>query len=307
LVRTRLTHTLEVTSIAREVGRGLGLRDPLIEAIALGHDLGHPAFGHAGERALAALVPGGFHHAAHGVRIVTVLEPELDLSPEVVDGILKHSKGRSGSIFARGHALSTATVEALAVRAADLYAYACHDLDDAFLLGVLDPSDVPKEVKSVLGSSAADVRQSLVTRTVKASSLTGGVALDAEAHAALSALREFLYGRLYEGPQIARQTSHVRSVVGGLWEAANRDPRGFLGFSDEPLDEPAGTADETRLPDFFVDVFAAMTDRQALELHARVCRVRAWSLPSPLGFPQEGPRLKSAPGHAYLRRAEEAR
>src|SRR5438477_4502036 len=87
LVRTRLTHTLEVSSIAREVVRGLarlGIRESLVDAIALGHDLGHPAFGHAGERALAAIVPGGFHHAAHGVRVVTVLEPGLDLAPETV-------------------------------------------------------------------------------------------------------------------------------------------------------------------------------------------------------------------------------
>src|SRR5262245_44207172 len=101
LVRTRLTHTLEVSSIARELGRvlaDLGTVEPLIEAIALCHDLGHPAFGHAGERALAAIVPGGFHHAAHGVRLVTVLEPGLDLLPETVEGILKHSKGRSGPV-----------------------------------------------------------------------------------------------------------------------------------------------------------------------------------------------------------------
>src|SRR6185369_13645987 len=92
LVRTRLTHTLEVSSIAREMGRALGLIEPLVDAIALGHDLGHPAFGHAGEKALASLVPGGFHHAAQGVRVVTVLEPELDLAPATVEGILKHSK-----------------------------------------------------------------------------------------------------------------------------------------------------------------------------------------------------------------------
>src|SRR5689334_12941911 len=147
LVRTRLTHTLEVSSIAREIGRGLaglGVVDPLVEAIALGHDLGHPAFGHAGERALAALVPGGFHHAAHGVRVVTVLEPELDLAPATVEGILKHSKGRAGAVFGRGGGLVTTTREAALVRAADLYAYACHDLDDAYLLGELDRLDLPQ-------------------------------------------------------------------------------------------------------------------------------------------------------------------
>src|SRR6185369_1038685 len=135
LVRTRLTHTLEVSSIAREIGRGLsglGVIDPLVDAIALGHDLGHPAFGHAGERALAAIVPGGFHHAAHGARVVTVLEPGLDLAPATVEGILKHSKGRAGAAFGNAGGLASMTREALVVRAADLYAYACHDLDDAY-------------------------------------------------------------------------------------------------------------------------------------------------------------------------------
>src|SRR4051794_17222497 len=93
LVRTRLTHTLEVTAIARAIAAPLGLDESLVEAIALAHDVGHPAFGHAGEHALATVVPGGFHHAAHGVRVLTVLEPALSLAPEVVEGVLRHSKG----------------------------------------------------------------------------------------------------------------------------------------------------------------------------------------------------------------------
>jgi len=270
LVRTRLTHTLEVSSIARELGRGLGLVDPLVDAIALAHDLGHPAFGHAGEKALAALVPGGFHHAAHGVRVVTVLEP-LALAPEVVDGILKHSKGRAGAIFARGRACAALTREAMAVRAADLFAYACHDLDDAYMLGALRPADLPAEVVKILGAQPSDVRRALVTRTLQSSVERGDLSLDDEAAAALEALRAFLYERLYEGPRIARQTAAVRSLVESLWVVAAERPwefegaLGSFGLDCRRSPHPGQT---------FVDSIAAMTDRQVIEL-GRILRCAA--------------------------------
>lgn len=281
-VRTRLTHTLEVSSIARELGRPLGLVDPLVDAIALGHDVGHPAFGHAGERALAAFVPGGFHHAAHGVRVVTQLEPGLDLSPEVVDGILKHSKGRAGSVFARGASLGHLTREALAVRAADLFAYACHDLDDGYLLGLLRPNDLPKPAREVLGTTPADVRCVLVTRTVRASLAAGDVSIDPETGEALRELRDFLYERLYEAPRIAAQTAFVRSLFELLWEAA-LERRAAFDAALECLG--TGLVLGSSLARGFVDAVAAMTDRQVLEL-ARVLGLpkRAWSLPDLAAF-----------------------
>jgi dGTPase len=276
-VRTRLTHTLEVSSIAREIARPLGLVDPLVDAVALGHDLGHPAFGHAGERALAAFVPGGFHHAAHGVRVVTELEPELDLSPEVVEGILKHSKGRAGSVFARGASLGNLSREVLVVRAADLYAYACHDLDDAYLIGALRPGDLPKLARDTLGTMPADVRCTLVGRTVRSSLAAGDVSLDPETNAALQLLRDFLYERLYEAPRIARQTAFVRSLFEQLWEAA-LERRGAFDTALEGLATGLGLG--SSLPRGFVDVMAALTDRQVLQL-ARTLGLppRAWSLP----------------------------
>ena len=281
-VRTRLTHTLEVSSIAREVGRGLGLIDPLVDAIALGHDVGHPAFGHAGERAIAAFVPGGFHHAAHGVRVVTELEPGLDLSAEVVDGILKHSKGRAGSVFTRSIVLGHVTREALAVRAADLFAYACHDLDDAYLLGALRPSDLPRRVTEVLGTTPSDVRRKLVLATVRASLTSGEIALDPETGEALQELREFLYERLYEAPRIASQTAFVRSLFEVLWEAALERRAAFDGAL-ECLG--MGLTLGSSLARGFVDAVAAMTDRQVLEL-ARALGLprRAWSMPDIVAF-----------------------
>ncbi|HMI88451.1 MAG TPA: HD domain-containing protein [Polyangiaceae bacterium] len=290
-VRTRLTHTLEVSSIAREIGRPLGLLDPLVDAVALGHDLGHPAFGHAGERALAAFVPGGFHHAAHGVRVVTELEPGLDLSPEVVDGILKHSKGRAGSVFARGAPLGQLTREALAVRAADLFAYACHDLDDAYLLGALRPSDVPKPARDVLGTTPGDVRRVLVLRTVRASMVAGDVSIDSETGEALQAMRDFLYERLYEGPRIASQTAFVRSLFEMLWEAA-LERRAAFDAALQCLG--TGLMLGSSLARGFVDAVAAMTDRQVLEL-ARALELprRAWSLPEAVAFVPLAPLKKT--------------
>ena len=296
LVRTRLTHTLEGSSIAREIARGLrrpantgrspigafGLREPLVDAIALGHDIGHPAFGHAGERALAAIVPGGFHPAAHGVRVVTLLEPTLDLAPETVDGILKHSKGRAGAVFARGGGLASLTCEARVVRAADLYAYACHDLDDAYLLGELRRQDLPRRVVTVLGDEPADVRRALVERTIASSHAKGDVSVDLEAETALQDLRAFLYERLYESRRIASQTSSVRALIEWLWAAARERPLQFqaalarFGLAPPRAVFPDAVMDET----MFVDAVAAMTDRQVLD----VCRslrlpIKVWSVP----------------------------
>lgn len=267
LVRTRLTHTLEVASLARALARGLALDGVLVEAIALAHDVGHPAFGHAGERALARLVPGGFHHAAHGVRVVTVLEPNLRPSPEVVAGILHHSKGKEGPVFARGPALRAVGPEAHAVRAADLYAYASHDLDDAYALGALRPGDLPRGVVEVLGSAPADVARVLVERTVAASLAAGQVVLDPEARAALDELRAFLYAHLYEAGPIARQTERVAELVEGCWARTRADPErtcaalAALGPApDPPGAEPVGG--------WFADRVAALTDRQALAFAA---------------------------------------
>ena len=203
--------------------------------------MGHPAFGHAGERALAALVPGGFHHAAHSVRVVTLLEPGLDLSPEVVDGIFKHSKGRAGGVFARGGALASLTSEGRAVRAADLFAYACHDLDDAYLLGTLRREDLPPGAVKVLGAEPETVRRALVPSTVRASLERGDISLDPEAESGAAALRSFLYDRLYEGARISAQTAFVRSLFESLWGAALERPRQFvatLGSPVSPLGNP---------------------------------------------------------------------
>src|SRR5262245_20299101 len=156
--RTRITHTLEVAQIARTVARALRLNETLTEAIALGHDLGHTPFGHAGESVLAHLMPDGFHHAKQSLRVVDVLERDgrgLNLTHEVREGILKHSKGK-GHIFTDNPNLMAMTLEGQVVRVADIVAYVNHDLDDAIRGRVLRQDEVPREILAVLGETHSD-------------------------------------------------------------------------------------------------------------------------------------------------------
>src|ERR1700682_3470645 len=152
--RTRLTHTLEVSQIARSIAKVLRLHEELTEAITLGHDLGHTPFGHAGERVIDSLVPGGFRHYEQSLRVVDVLENDgrgLNLTWEVRDGIAKHSKGRSGAPVGMADALRAGTIEGQIIRIADLIAYVNHDIDDATRAGLLSAGDLPKEPVQILG------------------------------------------------------------------------------------------------------------------------------------------------------------
>src|SRR6201988_1353991 len=146
--RTRLTHTLEVSQIARTIAKVLRLHEELTEAIALGHDLGHTPFGHAGERIIDSLMPGGFNHYEQSLRVVDVLENEgrgLNLTWEVRDGIAKHSKGKSDAPVGMPAAVRASTIEGQIMRVADLIAYVNHDIDDATRAGLLRPEDLPPE------------------------------------------------------------------------------------------------------------------------------------------------------------------
>src|SRR5262245_63534124 len=151
--RTRLTHTLEVSQIARTIAKVLLLHEELTEAIALGHDLGHTPFGHAGERIIGRLMPGGFNHYVQSLRIVDQLENEgrgLNLTWEVRDGIAKHSKGKSGAPVGMTPSLRANTVEGQIMRVADLIAYVNHDIDDAVRAGLLRPEHLPRDLVEAL-------------------------------------------------------------------------------------------------------------------------------------------------------------
>ena len=156
--RTRLTHTLEVSQIARTIAKVLRLHEELTEAITLGHDLGHTPFGHAGERVVDSLMPGGFNHYEQSLRIVDKLENDgagLNLTWEVRDGIAKHSKGKSGAPVGMPEHLRSKTIEGQIMRVADLIAYVNHDIDDSTRAGLLHAGDLPKEPVRVLGTSAS--------------------------------------------------------------------------------------------------------------------------------------------------------
>src|SRR2546426_6730926 len=156
--RTRLTHTLEVSQIARTIAKVLRLHEELTEAIALGHDLGHTPFGHAGERIIDTLMPGGFNHYEQSLRIVDRLENNgqgLNLTWEVRDGIAKHSKGKSGAPIGMTGPLKASTIEGQIMRVADLIAYVNHDIDDSTRAGLLKADDLPKPPLDILGHSSS--------------------------------------------------------------------------------------------------------------------------------------------------------
>src|SRR5690349_14086745 len=175
--RTRLTHTLEVSQIARTIAKVLQLHEELTEAIALGHDLGHTPFGHAGERIIDALMPGGFNHYEQSLRIVDTLENNgqgLNLTWEVRDGIAKHSKGKSGAPVGMSAELRSTTIEGQIMRVADLIAYVNHDIDDATRAGLLRPEDLPRQPVAVLGGSAS-ARIGTLVKDVVTETLAGGL------------------------------------------------------------------------------------------------------------------------------------
>src|SRR5438876_4472053 len=175
--RTRLSHTLEVSQIARTIAKVLRLHEELTEAIALGHDLGHTPFGHAGERVLDTLMPGGFNHYEQSLRIVDLLENDgrgLNLSWEVRDGIAKHSKGKSGAPVGMSETLRASTIEGQIMRVADLIAYVNHDIDDATRAGLLTSADLPGEPIEILGASSSARIGTLVTDVVT-ETLSGGM------------------------------------------------------------------------------------------------------------------------------------
>ncbi len=201
--RTRLTHTLEVSQIARTIAKVLRLHEELTEAIALGHDLGHTPFGHAGERVIDRLMPGGFNHYEQSLRIVDLLENDgrgLNLTWEVRDGIAKHSKGKSGTPVGMPPTLRAATVEGQIMRVADLIVYVNHDIDDATRAGLLNPSDLPPDPIAILGPTSS-ARIATLVKDVVTETLGGGlteIRMSDRVLQAVLALRSFLFDAVYQ-------------------------------------------------------------------------------------------------------------
>jgi dGTPase len=208
LYRTRLTHTLEVSQIARTIARALRLNEDLTEAISLAHDLGHTPFGHAGESALDKLCPDGFRHYRQSLRVVDKLEKDgkgLNLTWEVRNGIITHTKGTWA-----------ATPEGRIVRMADQIAFANHDIEDAVRAGVLDPATLPKECTAVLGETKSQRITTMINSILLHSD--GDVAVGSEEEEAFLALKDFMYANVYTDRTAKREEQKVEKVLTELYE-----------------------------------------------------------------------------------------
>jgi dGTPase len=272
--RTRLTHTLEVSQIARTIAKVLRLHEELTEAIALGHDLGHTPFGHAGERVIDALMPGGFNHYEQSLRIVDLLEHDgrgLNLTWEVRDGIAKHSKGKSGAPVGMPPALRASTIEGQIMRVADLIAYVNHDIDDAIRADLLKAEDLPRDLVSVLGSSSSS-RIGTLVKDVVTETIAGGLTeirmSDAILQAVL-ALRSFLFDAVYENAIATAEFKKASGILSGLWEKVRERPDEFL---DRRTIDTEGLDAATR------DFIAGMTDRYAVRLFEQLYIPKPWAI-----------------------------
>lgn len=217
--RTRLTHTLEVSQIARTIGVGIGLNEYLIEAIALGHDLGHVAFAHMGEEVLAEFLPAGFKHNEQSVRVVRKIENKgngLNLSREVLDGILNHSGFSNGNCKAN-------TMEGQVVRYADKIAYVNHDIDDSIRAGILIEENIPKDVIRVLGKTNSQRINTLVKDCVNNTrknidNENYNVSLSMEIGEALTELRKFMFQNVYLGDFLNEERFKAKFILGKVLE-----------------------------------------------------------------------------------------
>jgi len=270
--RTRLTHTLEVSQIARSIAKVLRLHEELTEAIALGHDLGHTPFGHAGERVLDRLVPGGFNHYEQSLRIVDVLENDglgLNLTWEVRDGIARHSKGKSGLPVGAPADQRASTIEGQVARVADIIAYVNHDIDDAVRAGVLKDGDLPAGPADVLGRSTSARIGRMVTDVVTETLAVGlgEIRMSEPVLNATLELRGFLFERVYENEVATAEFSKTEGILGGLWDKVRERPERFL--------DPRTVADEG-LAAAARDFLAGMTDRFAVRLYEELFIPAPW-------------------------------
>ncbi|HEY0876271.1 MAG TPA: deoxyguanosinetriphosphate triphosphohydrolase [Vicinamibacterales bacterium] len=270
--RTRLTHTLEVSQIARSIAKVLRLNEELTEAIALGHDLGHTPFGHAGERVINELMPGGFNHYEQSLRIVDVLEHDgagLNLTWEVRDGIARHSKGKSGMPVGADPAHRASTIEGQVARVADIIAYVNHDIDDAVRAGLLREEDLPNERVTVLGRSSSERIGRMVTDVVH-QTLAGGMTEIRMSEPILDAtvgLRSFLFDAVYENEVATAEFKKAGGILGGLWEKVRQEHHEFLDVR---------TMEQEGLDVAVKDFLAGMTDRYAVNLYQQLFVPKPW-------------------------------
>jgi dGTPase len=271
--RTRLTHTLEVSQIARTLAKALCLNEDLTEAIALGHDLGHTPFGHAGEEILNEICPGGFHHAAQSLRVVDFLEKDgqgLNLTCEVRDGILKHSKGK-GEVIPEDPAHLSKTLEGRLVRMADIIAYINHDLDDAMRAGLISPGDIPRDCLQCLGASHGQRIDTMVRDIIEQAQRAEPLRIELSASRleATVKLRDFLYERVYNLPQVHADFVKSAKIIRELYAYFLEKKEEFRREAGEAFTHEPG---ERGIYDFI----AGMTDRYAFKLYEKIFLPQPW-------------------------------
>ena len=278
--RTRLTHTLEVSQIARTIARALSLNEDLTEAIAIGHDLGHTPFGHGGETALKEIYPDGFSHNEQSLRVVDALENNgqgLNLTEEVRNGILRHSKGY-GDIIPENPEELACTTEGKIVRVADIFAYLNHDLEDAIRSGVITEDQVPDSCMNVLGRTHSDRATTMMrnlicsTRTFKGKLV---LHISDSVNSAMTTLREFLYQNVYRAPKVHNEFIKTKKILSELYT--------FFLENEQALQTELKKMQLAGLPNNSLsnerrvaDLIASMTDRNALDLYRKIF------FPSPL-------------------------
>ena len=254
--RTRLTHTLEVTQIARTLARALRLNEDLTEAAALGHDLGHTPFGHSGERALDRLCPNGFRHYEQSLRVADKLE-NLNLTVEVRDGMLNHSGANRAS-----------TLEGQLIKYADRIAYINHDIDDAIRAGILKAGDLPRDLTEILGDTHSK-RISTMVNAVIAYGTDGDIGMTEPHWEATMKLRSFMFENVYFNSAAKSEDSKVADMIEHIYEYLRKQP-------DKLPPEYQANIEEDGVERSICDYIACMTDRYALALFEELFVPKTW-------------------------------
>ncbi|HPE16284.1 MAG TPA: deoxyguanosinetriphosphate triphosphohydrolase, partial [Oscillospiraceae bacterium] len=261
--RTRMTHTIEVVRIARTIARGLFLNEDLTEAVAFGHDLGHTPFGHAGERVLDEIMPGGFRHYEQSLRVVDALEKNgagLNLTWEVRDGILRHTKGDEA-----------ATLEGRIVRLADRIAYINHDIDDAIRAGIIKERDIPKDISRVLGPDHRSRINTLTEDVIAGSGDSVELRQSEKIGAAMEKLHDFMFERVYLNPVAKGEETKAQGMIRQLFEYYVNN------IDDLPADAVSQLARDGK-ERVVCDYIAGMTDQFAVDCYKRAFLPLAWSV-----------------------------
>ena len=261
--RTRLTHTLEVARIARTISRALMLNEDLTEAIALGHDLGHTPFGHAGERALNDIFPGGFRHYEQSLRVVDRLEKDgrgLNLCSETRIGILNHTTG-----IPRG------SLEADVVRLSDRIAYINHDLDDAERAGILAPGDEPEIIRERLGVRNSERINSIVTDVIETSAELDVILMSPDITEAVQVFTDFMYAEVYKNPVAKGEESKVGNILYSIWEH-------YVNHSEKLPADYRAIADEEGIERAATDYVSGMTDKYVMDVYYDLFIPKSWQV-----------------------------